>query len=83
MSTEMGSSSPVPGMGPLVTVMSRIMGRGRGEAGAWPSSGLMLTRTGILETVEDLFFVSDVCLEGSGGRGGGGVNFDGRGGGRC
>ena len=80
----MGISWSVVGMGPLVTVMSRTMGRGRGEAGVWAVRGLMLTMTGILETPGALLMVSEaeLCLGGRGGRGGGGVDGNGTGGGR-
>ena len=69
-------------MGPLVTVMSRTMGRGRGEAGAWAERGLMLTMTGILDTTGALLLVSETeeCLGGSGGRDVGVVNGIGTGG---
>ena len=80
----MGISWSVVGMGPLVTVMSRTMGRGRGEAGVWAVRGLMLTMTGVLETPGALLMVSEaeLCLGGRGGRGGGGVDGNGTGGGR-
>ena len=79
----MGMSWSIVGVGPLVTVMSRTMGRGRGEVGAWAVGDLMLTMTGILETPGALLLVSEaeLCLGGSGGRGGGGVNGNGTGGG--
>ena len=59
-----------------MTVMSRTMGRGRGEAGARAERGLMLTITGILEPTRALLWDSEAedCLGGSGGSGGGGVN---------
>ena len=59
-----------------MTVMSRTMGRGRGEVGAWAERGLMLTITGILEHTGALLWDSEAedCLGGSGGSGGGGVN---------